>query len=275
MESIGSILGDMSIEERHAMHIGLVSWLEVLQAFTRVEASVLASTGGVQVRGLRAFTLTMRRGAAAKSSAAAKDAKAGKAAVGSMVEVTVEVMTGGEPRSKPKALCMVVRAPTIPILDVAHTLGRLASTRLTGAEISKMYGFRIRWGDGSLLRTTVCCERRVVLDVRAHRTCIVCDEIAPPLAPSRAVMFVGEPTRQFPKNAAICESHEEASLWGVRFTLPSPLDAPPVGPMGDGSALELAALELAVVPELCPFEQIKHMPKWRMSAWQARATTPT
>ena len=53
MESIGSILGEMSIEGRYKMHIGLVSWLEVLQGLTRIEASVLSSTGGVQVRGLR------------------------------------------------------------------------------------------------------------------------------------------------------------------------------------------------------------------------------
>jgi hypothetical protein len=247
MESVAPILGvlgDTSIDERHAMHVGLASWLEVLEALTRVDASVLASTGGVQVRGLPAFTLTLRRVARAS-------------AVTSMVEVKVEVETGGSAtRSRPTSLSIVgVREATIPLVDVAHALGRLAIPNSTGAEILRVYGFRMRGWDGSLLRASVCCERRVVLKVRARRTCVVCDETPAPI-----VAFVGDETatRRLPKNAAVCESHGAVSLWGVRFT----------------TRQKEAPLELGVVPERCSFEQleqfeqIKRMPKWRMSAWQ-------
>jgi hypothetical protein len=254
MESVAPILGvlgDTSIEDRYAMHVGLASWLEVLEAFTRVDASVLASTGGVQVRGLPAFTLTLRRVARAALPTRAS-------AVTSMVEVKVEVETGGSAaRSKPRTLSIVgVRAATIPLIDVAHALGRLAVPNYTGAEILRVYGFRMRGWDGPLLRTSVCCERRVMLKVRAHRTCAVCDA-----TPAPFVTVVGdEAATRLPKNAAFCESHGAVSLWGVRFATRQ-IEAPHEG----------AALELAVVRERCPFEQfeqIKHMPKWRMSAWQ-------
>jgi hypothetical protein len=259
MESVASILGalgDRSIEDRYAMHVGLASWLEVLEAFTRVDASVLASAGGVQVRGLRAFTLTLRRVARA-----ALPTRASAAAKTSTVEVKVEVETGGSAaRSRPRSLSIVgVRAATIPLVDVAHALARLAIPNCTGAEILRVYGFRIRGWDGSLLRASVECERRVVLKVRARRTCIVCDETPAPL-----VAFVGDETetaaRRLPKNVAICEAHGAVSLWGVRFATRQ-IEVPHEG----------AALELAVVRERCSFEQfeqIKHMPKWRMSAWQ-------
>jgi hypothetical protein len=243
----GGVLGDVSIADRHAMHVGLASWLEVLEALTRVDASVLASTGGVQVRGLPAFTLTLRRVARAALTRAS--------AVTSMVEVKVEVQTGGSAaRSTPRSLSIVgVRAATVPLIDVAHALGRLAIPNYTAAEILSVYGFRMRGWDGGLLRTSVLCERRVALKVRAHRTCVACDATPAPL-----VVFVGDETatRRLPKNAAVCESHGAVSLWGVRFTTRQIED-------------EGAALELAVVRERCPlFEQIKHMPKWRMSAWQ-------
>jgi hypothetical protein len=266
MESVASILGalgDRSIEDRYAMHVGLASWLEVLEAFTRVDASVLASTGGVQVRGLRAFTLTLRRVARA-----ALPTRASAAAKTSTVEVKVEVETGGSAaRSRPRLLSIVgVRAATVPLVDVAHALARLAIPNSTGAEILRVYGFRMRGWDGSLLRASVQCERRVVLKVRARRTCIVCDETPAPL-----VAFVGDETetaaRRLPKNVAICESHGAVSLWGVRFAtrqIEAPIEAPPGGAAP-------AALELAVVAErrsLEQLEQIKRMPKWRMSAWQ-------
>ena len=260
MESLGAALGVMSIEERYAMHVALESWLEVIQAFTRVDATVLASTGGVQVRGVPGFTLTMRPMATMATTRRGRGS--------ALVEVTVEAQGDSAVVRRPRSLTMIAGAGRdVPLLDVARALGRLASgfagatgarfARMTGAEIVRRYEFRPRHGPPGALGTTVRCETRVELGVRARRTCVLCDAIAP-----IALALVGG-THRLPQSVAICEAHTTASLWGVRFGV----RYEPCGALGGAVA---RAVALTVVPELCPFEQIKRMPKWRMSAWQRR-----
>jgi hypothetical protein len=268
---------------------GLESWLRMLEAYTRVDASVLAQTGGIQVRGVPRFTLKLGR--AGREGQAGQAGQAGRAGEASAVLATAAILNA-ETRER---VCSSIElqdaeaveavgafeafeaveaglGPSRPVeaAEAAAAAGAIARIfrRLTAGLTADVPSIEHTHYAFTLSHT----KAGPTIHARARRTCVLCSRLLP-ASTYRVLQSTDARMPRLPFYSAVCttctacttctQNAQKVELWGVSVTM-SPL-----------TTCSLLARPLAVVAvewHWGPFlEHSKRTPRWRQSPWQRRA----